>query len=73
MSPGFAAPASPSDAIRARIAVLADVRENYIGYLEVRKSECDWHGAWDASVNISETECEMAGLEFALEAIEGAQ
>ena len=55
--------------IRGRLAELDRVRENYRGYLQVRISESDWHGAWDASVNISETECEMAGLIFALEAM----
>ncbi len=66
------APPKPSAAakIRARIAELEKVRENYIGYLAFRKSEADWHGCWDASVNISETECEIAGLKFALDAME---
>lgn len=57
--------------IRARIAALEAIRSNYLGYLQMRISESDWHGAWDASVNISETECEMAGLRFALDAVEG--
>jgi len=56
--------------IKTRIAEIQAVRENYIGYLAFRKSESDWHGCWDASVNISETECEIAGLKFALEAME---
>ncbi len=60
----------PAAKIRARIAELEKVRENYIGYLAFRKSEADWHGCWDASVNISETECEIAGLKFALDAME---
>ena len=59
------------DKIRARISDLEAVRANYVGYLPFRISECDWHGCWDASVNISETECEIAGLKFALDAIEG--
>ena len=65
-------PPKPSVAsrIRDRINELQRVRENYIGYLEYRKSEADWHGCWDAAVNISETECEIAGLKFALDALE---
>lgn len=59
-----------ADKIRARIAELEAVRANYLGYLQFRVSESDWHGAWDASVNISETECEIAGLKFALDALE---
>ena len=62
---------TPADKIRARIADLEAVRSNYVGYLPFRISECDWHGSWDASVNISETECEISGLKFALDAIEG--
>ena len=62
---------TPADKIRARVADLEAVRANYIGYLTFRQSESDWHGCWDASVNISETECEIAGLRFALDAIEG--
>jgi len=67
-------PPKPSAAsrIRARIAELEKVRANYVGYLEFRKSEVDWHGCWDAAVNISETECEIAGLKFALDALESA-
>lgn len=57
--------------IIGRLNDLSKVRDNYIGYLAFRKSESDWHGCWDASVNISETECEMAGLRFALEALGG--
>ena len=60
-----------ADKITARIADLYSIRENYRGYLQYRISENDWHGAWDASVNISETECEIAGLKFALDALEG--
>jgi len=63
-------PPKPAAKIRARIAELEKVRANYVGYLEFRKSEADWHGCWDASVNISETECEIAGLKFALNALE---
>ena len=66
----FRAP-SPVDSIRNRLADLEKVRNNYVGYLAFRKSEEDWHGCWDASVNISETECEMVGLRWALDAIEG--
>lgn len=61
---------SAADKIRARIHELQAVRENYVGYLTFRKAEFDWHGSWDAAVNISETECEIAGLKFALEALE---
>lgn len=56
--------------IRDRLAALQAIKENYLGYLQCRISESDWHGAWDASVNISETECEMSGLMFALNALE---
>jgi hypothetical protein len=57
--------------VRARLTALEAIRANYLGYLKCRIDESDWHGAWDASVNISETECEMAGLKFALEAMGG--
>lgn len=60
----------PADQIRARIAALEAIRDNYLGYLRCRIDESDWHGSWDASVNISETECEILGLRFALDAIE---
>ncbi len=56
--------------IRQRINELQSVRANYIGYLEFRKSEFDWHGSWDAAINISEPECEISGLKFALDALE---
>lgn len=56
--------------IRARIAELQDIRESYIEYQRWRVVERDHHGAWDVAINLSETEAEIAGLTFALEAIE---
>ena len=54
--------------VRARIAFLESVRDNYRGYLQVRIADDDWHGAWDASVNIAETNAQIEGLEYALRA-----
>lgn len=59
-----------ADAIRARIAELQGIRERYLAYQQDRVNERDHHGAWDVAVNLSETECEISGLEFALGAIE---
>jgi hypothetical protein len=57
------------DKIRARIAELGEIRRSYLEYQEWRVRERDHHGAWDAAINLSETECEISGLEFALAAI----
>lgn len=62
---------SPADKIRARLAELDAIRSSYLAYQAHRVSERDHHGAWDVAINLSETECEQAGLRFALEAIEG--
>ena len=61
----------PRDRITARLAELEKVHASYLHYQEWRVKERDHHGAWDAAVNLSETECEMAGLRFALEVLEG--
>lgn len=62
---------SPADKIRARLAELDAIRSSYLAYQAHRVSERDHHGAWDVAINLSETECEQAGLRFALEAIVG--
>ena len=59
-----------AEKIRGRIAELRCIRDNYLAYQEDRVSERDHHGAWDVAVNLSETECEISGLQFALEAVE---
>lgn len=58
-------------AIRARLRELRAVHASYRRYQRYRVRERDHHGAWDVAVNLSETECEMSGLRFALRAIEG--
>jgi hypothetical protein len=60
-----------ADRIRARITGLQGIRERYLAYQQDRVNERDHHGAWDVAVNLSETECEISGLEFALKAVEG--
>lgn len=55
--------------IRARYIQLKGIRERYLAYQQDRVNERDHHGAWDVAINLSETECEMAGLEFALRAL----
>ena len=61
----------PRARIKARLAELEKVYASYLHYQEWRVKERDHHGAWDVAVNLSETECEMAGLRYALEALEG--
>lgn len=58
-----------ADKITARLAELQQIRASYLEYQTWRVVERDHHGAWDAAINLSETECEMAGLQFALDAI----
>jgi hypothetical protein len=53
--------------IRDRINELEKQHRNYLAYQQDRVNERDHHGAWDVAINLSETECEMAGLRFALE------
>lgn len=60
---------SAEDKIRSRVQFLREVRESYLRYQTYRVEERDHHGAWDVAINLSETEAEIAGLEFALEAI----
>lgn len=55
--------------IRARIRALDEIHESYLTYLCKRIEERDWHGGWDACVNLSETEQEQHGLRQALEAL----
>lgn len=59
-----------ADRIRARIAELEGIRERYLAYQQDRVNERDHHGAWDVAVNLSETECEISGLRFALNALD---
>lgn len=61
--------ASAEELIRERIADLRGIHANYLAYQRDRVSERDHHGAWDVAINLSETECEIAGLEFALKAL----
>lgn len=56
-----------AERIQARIKELEGIHERYTAYQQDRIREKDHHGAWDVAVNLSETECEMAGLRFALE------
>lgn len=60
---------SASVKIEVRMRVLRDIRDSYMQYQRWRVAEHDHHGAWDVAINLSETECEIAGLQFALEAI----
>lgn len=55
--------------VMARIEALEKVHASYLIYQEQRILERDHHGAWDVAVNLSETECEMDGLKFALRAL----
>jgi hypothetical protein len=55
--------------IRQRIAELDGIRARYLAYQQDRVNERDHHGAWDVAINLSETECELAGLRFALDAM----
>jgi hypothetical protein len=55
--------------IRGRIAELRRMHDNYLAYQGDRVAERDHHGAWDAAINLAETEAEIAGLEFALGAL----
>jgi hypothetical protein len=57
-------------AVRIRIAELRMYHRNYLSYQADRVREGDHHGAWDVAINLAETEAEIAGLEFALKAIE---
>lgn len=56
--------------IAARLQVLEGIHRNYLAYQLDRVAERDHHGAWDVAINLSETECEMVGLRYALEAME---
>lgn len=60
---------SPITVIRERVEALQRIHANYLAYQADRVRERDHHGAWDVAINLSETECEIAGLEFALRAI----
>lgn len=57
---------SPVTRIRERIEKLRRQHANYAAYQADRVRERDHHGAWDVAINLSETECEIAGLEYAL-------
>ncbi len=52
-----------------RIRELEKIRDNYLAYQKDRVAEHDHHGAWDVAVNLSETECEISGLQFAFKLI----
>lgn len=58
-------------AIDARIAELEAIHLNYSRYQDDRVRERDHHGAWDVAINLSETECEISGLQYARNAIAG--
>jgi hypothetical protein len=49
---------------------LKAIHATYLLYQADRVRERDHHGAWDVAINLAETEAEMAGLEFALRALE---
>lgn len=55
--------------IATRLKELQDIHASYLEYQRWRILERDHHGAWDAAINLAETEAEMAGLRFAEEAI----
>lgn len=55
--------------IRDRLSELEVIHASYLEYQKWRVVERDHHGAWDVAINLSETECEMAGLRFALAAL----
>jgi hypothetical protein len=55
--------------IRDRLVELRCIRDSYLQYQRWRVAEHDHHGAWDVAINLSETECEMSGLQFALDAL----
>lgn len=63
---------SVADKIRTRIAELELIRESYFEYQKWRIYERDHHGAWDVAVNLSETECEISGLKYALDLVQEA-
>ena len=52
-----------------RIEALDRQWKNYVAYQQDRVNERDHHGAWDVAIHLSEVECEIAGLKFALEAM----
>jgi hypothetical protein len=56
--------------IRDRINELEKQHRNYLAYQQDRVNERDHHGAWDVAINLSETECEMAGWRGALEKLD---
>jgi hypothetical protein len=60
---------TPAEKINERLARLQAIKSSYLKYLDWRILEQDWHGGWDACVNLSEVEQEMAGLRFALDAL----
>jgi hypothetical protein len=57
-------------AIRERMMKLDAIHRNYLEYLKDRVYEHDWHGTWDGGANLSETECEQAGLRFAMDLLD---
>ena len=60
---------SASETIRHRINELNAIHSTYAAYQQHRVNERDHHGAWDVAINLAETEAEISGLSFALEAI----
>lgn len=60
---------SAEEIIKNRLAKLDEIEASYLQYLHVRIAERDWHGCWDASVNLSEVSCERDGLRLALDAL----
>lgn len=61
-----------ADKIRARIEIVEGMVERRKAYRQDCINDEDEHGCWDAAVNIAEFKSELAGLRFALEAIEGS-
>jgi hypothetical protein len=57
-------------AMRERLTTLERHHRNYTEYLKDRVAEKDHHGAWGCSINLSETECEMAGIRMCLETLD---
>lgn len=58
-----------AERLTGRINDLEAQRANYLAYQSDRVKEHDHHGAWDAAINLSEVECEIAGLRFAQDLI----
>lgn len=60
-----------AERIRERIAVVEGMIDRRHAYRQDCINDNDEHGCWDAAINIAEFKSELAGLRFALTAIEG--